>query len=85
MKLLDREHERSAVDALVAAAGRGEGGALVLRGEAGVGLSALIEHSVASAAGGRIVRIRGAMSERDIAFAALHQLCAPMRAFDQIA
>jgi DNA-binding CsgD family transcriptional regulator len=78
MELLDREQERAALNELVEAAGRGRGGALVLRGEPGVGLSALLEHSVDRASTMRVARIRGARSERDIDFAALHQLCAPM-------
>jgi DNA-binding CsgD family transcriptional regulator len=78
MELLDREQERAAVTELVEAAGRGRGGALVLRGEPGVGLSALVEHAIAGASRMRVARIRGAKPEHDIDFAALHQLCAPM-------
>jgi DNA-binding CsgD family transcriptional regulator len=78
MELLDREPERAALNGLIESAGRGRGGALVLRGEPGVGLSTLVEDQVARASRMRVARIRGARPERDIDFAALHQLCAPM-------
>jgi DNA-binding CsgD family transcriptional regulator len=78
MELLDREPERASLDRLIEAAERGSGGALVLRGEPGVGLSVLVEHAVARASAMRVARIRGAKPEREIDFAALHQLCAPM-------
>jgi DNA-binding CsgD family transcriptional regulator len=51
---------------------------LVLRGEAGVGKSALLEHLVANASECRIARAAGVESEMELAFAGLHQLCAPM-------
>jgi AAA ATPase domain len=78
VELLDREQERAALNDLVEAAGRGRGGALVLRGEPGVGLSTLVEDLVARASRMRVARIRGAQPEHDIDFAALHQLCVPM-------
>jgi DNA-binding CsgD family transcriptional regulator len=78
MELLDREPERASLNGLIEAARRGRGGALVLRGEPGVGLSTLVEDSVAGASRMRVARIRGAEPEHDIDFAALHQLCVPM-------
>jgi DNA-binding CsgD family transcriptional regulator len=51
---------------------------LVVRGEAGIGKSALVEHLVSTAAGCRIVRAGGVESQMEPAFAGLHQLCAPM-------
>ena len=51
--------------------------ALVLRGEAGVGKSALLEYLVQHASGCGISRAVGAESEMELAFAGLHQLCAP--------
>lgn len=51
---------------------------LVLRGEAGVGKSALADYLVGSAAGCRIARAGGVESEMELAFAGLHQLCMPM-------
>jgi DNA-binding CsgD family transcriptional regulator len=51
---------------------------LVVRGEAGVGKSALLDYLAASASGGRVVRAAGVESEMELAFAAVHQLCVPM-------
>ena len=51
---------------------------LVLRGEAGVGKTALLEYLPGHASGCRIVRAAGVQSEMELAFAGLHQLCAPM-------
>ena len=51
---------------------------LVLRGEAGVGKTALLDYLVERAAGCRVVRAAGVESEMELAFAGLHQLCAPL-------
>ena len=51
---------------------------LVLRGEAGIGKTALLEHVAEQAAGCRVARAAGVESEMEFAFASLHQLCAPM-------
>jgi DNA-binding CsgD family transcriptional regulator len=53
---------------------------LVLRGEAGIGKSALLDYVSDSAAGCRVARASGVESEMELAFAGLHQLCAPMLA-----
>jgi hypothetical protein len=50
----------------------------VLRGEAGIGKTALLEHAVASASGLRVLRATAVESEMELPFAALHQLCGPM-------
>jgi DNA-binding CsgD family transcriptional regulator/tetratricopeptide (TPR) repeat protein len=76
--LLDRVAERAALGQLLEAARGGRGGALVVRGEAGVGKTVLLEHAIVSAAGMRIARVAGFESEMELAFAALHQLCAPV-------
>jgi DNA-binding CsgD family transcriptional regulator len=57
---------------------RGESRSLVLRGEAGIGKTALLEHAVASAPDLTVVRAAGVESEMEMAFASLHQLCAPL-------
>jgi DNA-binding CsgD family transcriptional regulator len=51
---------------------------LVLRGDAGVGKTALLAHLSAAAEGCRIARVGGVESEMEFAFAGLHALCAPM-------
>ena len=56
----------------------GQSGVLVLRGEAGIGKTALLEHLSGAAEGCRIVRAAGVESEMELAFAGLHALCGPM-------
>ena len=51
---------------------------LVVRGEAGAGKTALLEYVAERASWCRIVRIAGVESEMELAFAGLHQLCAPI-------
>ena len=51
---------------------------LVVRGEAGVGKTALLDYAVGSASDLRVVRASGVESEMELAFAVLHQLCAPL-------
>jgi hypothetical protein len=75
--LVDRRTERSALDSLLASARGGIGSALVLREEPGIGKTALLEYAIESASGFRIARAAGVESEMELAFAALHQLCAP--------
>jgi DNA-binding CsgD family transcriptional regulator len=76
--LLDRADERDVLDRLVAGVRAGESRVLVLRGEAGVGKTALLGHLSAAAEGCRIARAAGVESEMELAFAGLHALCAPM-------
>src|ERR1700741_1069798 len=76
--LLDRLQERTALSELLDAARAGRSGVLVLRGEPGIGKSALLEHAVESAAGLRVARVAGVESEMELPFAGLQQLCAPM-------
>src|ERR1700760_1102879 len=76
--LLDRLPERAALSRLLEAARAGRSGVLVVRGEPGVGKTALLEHAVESAAGLRVARVAGVESEMELAFAALQQLCGPM-------
>ena len=75
--LVDRLTERSALDSVIASARAGMGSALLLRGEPGIGKTALLEYAIESAPGFQIARAAGVESERELAFAALHQLCSP--------
>jgi DNA-binding CsgD family transcriptional regulator len=75
--LLGRRGERAALDRLLAGVRAGQSEVLVLRGEAGVGKSALLEDLRERAAGCRVARTAGVESEMELAFAGLHQLCAP--------
>ena len=54
------------------------GAVLVLRGEPGIGKTALVDHVVASTSGVRVLRTVGVESEMELPFAALHQLCSPV-------
>jgi DNA-binding CsgD family transcriptional regulator len=78
--LYGRDLERSAITALVDGARHARGGALVLRGRAGAGKSALLEDAVAAAGGVRVLRATGVESEFELPFAALHQLLRPVLA-----
>jgi predicted ATPase len=76
--LRGRRDECAALDGLLDGARGGRSGALVVRGDAGVGKTALLEYVIASATDLGIVRAVGVESERELAFAALHQLCVPV-------
>jgi DNA-binding CsgD family transcriptional regulator len=66
------------LDGLIEAVRAGESRVLVVRGEPGVGKTALLDHLAGRARGCRVVRAAGVQSEMELAFAGLHQLCAPM-------
>src|SRR4051794_7120638 len=76
--LLGRISERDALERLVAGVRAGQSRVLVVRGEAGVGKTALLEHLAAAADGCRIARAAGVESEMELPFAGLHSLCGPM-------
>jgi len=76
--LLGRVPERAAITGVIDAARAGHCGVLVIRGEPGIGKTALLEYAIESGAGLSIARITGVESEMQLAFAGLHQLCAPM-------
>ena len=76
--LVDRASERDVLERLVAGVRAGQSRVLVLRGEAGVGKTALLRHLSGAAEGCRIARAAGVESEMELAFAGLQQLCAPM-------
>jgi DNA-binding CsgD family transcriptional regulator len=73
-----RINEREDLDRLLATVAHGRSQVLVVRGEAGVGKSALLSYVAARAAGLRVSRISGVQSEMELPSAGLHQLCLPM-------
>jgi AAA ATPase domain/Histidine kinase-, DNA gyrase B-, and HSP90-like ATPase len=76
--LLGRRPECRALDRLLDGAQAGQSRVLVLRGESGVGKSALLGYLVRSASGCRVTRAAGVESEMELPYAGLHQLCAPV-------
>jgi predicted ATPase len=77
--LLGRAGERAMLEGLLAGIRRGEGRSLVLRGEAGIGKTALLEHLVEAASGLTVLPAVGVESEMELPYAGLHQLCASLR------
>lgn len=76
--LLGRHAECQAFDRLVEALHAGQSRSLVLRGEAGVGKTALLDYLLDQVADCRVVSATGVQAEMELPFAALHQLLAPM-------
>ncbi|MGF1645351.1 MAG: AAA family ATPase [Kineosporiaceae bacterium] len=76
--LRGRQREREEFDRLLSAVRAHDSRRLVVRGEPGVGKSALLDYLESVAADCRVVRVTGVESELEFAFAGLHQLCAPM-------
>jgi DNA-binding CsgD family transcriptional regulator len=76
--LLGRRSECEALDRLLRSARSGQSRVLVLRGEAGIGKTALLEYVVEQASGWAIARAAGVQSEMELPFAGVHQLCGPM-------
>ena len=77
-ELTGRHAECDMIDRLVAAVRAGDSRTLVVRGEPGVGKTALLEYLAGQASDCRVVRAVGIQSEMELTFAVLHQLCAPM-------
>jgi predicted ATPase len=75
---MGRRTECGALDRLIDAVRAGESRALVVCGEPGVGKTVLLDYLAGRAPGSRVVRAAGVQSEMELAFAAVHQLCAPM-------
>lgn len=76
--LIGRENECGALEGLLGEVRGGRSRVIVLRGEPGVGKTALLDRVVDSASGFRVVRALGVESEAELAFAALQQLLAPI-------
>jgi hypothetical protein len=79
-EVIDRLDERSTLDGLIEAVRAGQGRALLVRGDAGVGKTVLLDHLAerASASGCRVARVVSVQSETELAFAGVDQLSAPM-------
>ena len=76
--LLGRGSETKTLDRLLEAVRAGQSRALAIRGDPGVGKTALLEYVAEHATGCRVARAAGVQAEMELAFAGLHQLCAPM-------
>jgi hypothetical protein len=73
-----RARERKALDGLLDHVREGESAVLVIRGEAGIGKTALMRYCARQASGCQLAQIHGVESEIELPLAALHQLCTPM-------
>jgi len=73
-----REQECAVIDRLLADARAGAGGALVVRGEPGIGKSALLGYARQHAAPMLVLSAVGVQAESDLAFAGLHELLRPV-------
>ena len=78
MSLLGRSDECALLDGFLSEVRRGESRSFLLRGEAGIGKTALLEYLVESASEVTVLRAVGVESEMELAYASLHQLCVPM-------
>src|SRR6188768_3541382 len=76
--LRGRRAECLALDRLLEAMHAGRSAVLVLRGEAGIGKTALLEYIAGHGEGCRVLHAVGVESEMELPFAGLHQLCAPL-------
>jgi DNA-binding CsgD family transcriptional regulator len=73
-----RPAERARLDRLLEDARRGQSAVLVIRGEVGVGKTALLRYAIEHASGFRVAQVAGVESEMELAYAGLHQLWTPM-------
>ena len=80
--LRGRASECAVLDGLLEDLRRGKSRSLLLRGEAGMGKTELLRYLLDSASGVTVAKALGVESEMELAYAGLHQLCAPM--FDRV-
>jgi DNA-binding NarL/FixJ family response regulator len=73
LQLVDRTQEQAALDSLLEAVRLGLSGKLVIRGEPGIGKTALLDHAIATARDFRVVRTVGIESEMQLGFAGLQR------------
>ncbi len=81
--MIGRAEEEARVEGLLTRARGGASGALVVRGEPGIGKTALLDHAVRLAEGCTVVRVVGVESELELPFAALHRVVLPL--YDEMA
>src|SRR5271168_2975430 len=77
--LIGRDPEQRLIESLLGDARNGSSAALVIRGEAGIGKTALLDHA-AESSGFRTLRCAGTEPEHDLTFAGLEQLLRPLHA-----
>jgi DNA-binding CsgD family transcriptional regulator len=75
---LGRTRERESLDAMLAQARDGQSAVLVVRGEPGIGKTALLRYAARQASGLRITEVEGVQAEMELPFAGIHRLCVPM-------
>ncbi len=73
-----RTSEREALDGLLARVRKGESEVLAIRGEPGIGKSALLRYAARQASGFRVAELTAVEAEMELPFAGVHQLCATM-------
>ena len=76
--LIGRRDELHEIDELLTGARRGESGTLVLRGEAGIGKTTLLDYAAAAARDMQVLRTRGIESESELAFSGLLEALRPL-------
>ncbi len=77
-QLVGRNPECSAMDELLRQVGDGASAALVVRGEPGIGKSAILDYAAKAAAGFLVLAVTGIESELEVVFSGLQQACAPL-------
>src|SRR3712207_2909940 len=75
---LDRNSEREVIDDVLAKVRGGQSTVLVIRGEPGIGKTALLQYAADQASDLRVERVTGVEAEMELPYAGIHQLCAPM-------
>src|SRR5262245_28590552 len=77
-QLVGRDRERGEIERLLSGLWDSSSAVLVVRGEPGIGKTALLDDAVALAAGMRVLRVTGIESEMELDFAGLHALLLPL-------
>ncbi|MDA0158865.1 AAA family ATPase [Solirubrobacter ginsenosidimutans] len=73
-----RTRERERLDATLAPTRDGHSAVLVIRGEPGIGKTALLRYAARQASGLRTIEVEGVQAEMELAFAGIHRLCLPL-------